>query len=164
MSLEQILTEIRSFAGLLELAPLPGSDFPQVSWGDHYFYYAPDGEVPRIRQPYATIVTKNSPGDTESLLDDDDRWRLNIHVGSSAFAELLGYPPERIERAEVDYRVTDVFVPHPLYGTSGWVCIVNPGNATTGRALEALRASHRADRLRVERRQGRSGAPRSTGV
>ena len=59
MTLQQILAEVRTFDGILELAPQAGSDYPEIAWGDHFFYYAPDGQVPR-RQPYATIVTKTT--------------------------------------------------------------------------------------------------------
>jgi len=151
--MEQILAEVRSYEGVLELAPQPGSEHPEVSWGDHFFYYAPDGQVPRSRQPYATIVTKNYPDDTESRLDDGDRWRLNIHVGSAVFTDLLGYSPERIEGSGLDYSATDRFLPHPVYGAHGWVCIVNPGSATIDRAPEVLKGAHLADRRRVERRR-----------
>lgn len=46
MSMEQILETVRGFDGILELAPVEGSGFPEVAWGDHFFYYAPDGQVP----------------------------------------------------------------------------------------------------------------------
>jgi hypothetical protein len=158
MALDQILTEIRGYVGVLELAPRPGSEHPEISWGDFFFYYAPDGEVPRNRQPYATIVTKNYPDDVESRLDAPDRWRLNIHVGSQLFTDLLGYPPESIEESTVDFSETDTFLPHPLYGAYGWVAVVNPGPRTTTRALAALHEAHLADQRRVERRPPRGGA------
>lgn len=150
--MEQILFEVRSYEGVLELAPAPGSEHPEISWGDHFFYYAPDGEVPQNRQPYATIVTKNYPDDEGSHLDAADRWRLNIHVGPTIFTELLGYGPEQMNEADVDHSVEDTFTPHPLYGAYGWVCVVNPGIKTADRALAALRRAHLADRRRVERR------------
>lgn len=161
MSIEQILSEVRTFDGLLELAPLPGSEHPEISWGDHFFYYAPDGQVPRNRQPYATIVTKNYPDDTASRLDQEGRWRLNIHVGAEAFTDLLGHSPEETDDSGADHSATDLLLPHPLYGAYGWVCVVNPGSATTERALEALRLAHLADRRRVERRPGRGDASRN---
>ncbi|GAA5029473.1 DUF6194 family protein [Microbacterium fluvii] len=151
-----ILTAVRAFDGILELAPGPGSEHPEISWGDHFFYYAPDGEVPRNRQPYATIVTKDYPDDEESRLGAPDRWRLNIHVGSAVFTELIGRAPEQADDAAVDYSAVDVFIPHPLYGAYGWVSIVNPDSATLDRAVEALRGAHEDDRRRVERRQERS--------
>ena len=155
MTMEQILSDVRGYAGLLELAPQAGSEHPALSWGDYFFYYAPDGIVPRNRQPYATIITKDYPDDARSRLDAPDRWRLNIHVGSQVFTDLLGYPPESIEEFPVEFSSTDVFLPHPLYGAYGWVSIVNPGPATTHRALEALHEAHLADQHRVERRSGR---------
>lgn len=147
MSMEQILSEVRRFEGVLELAPQPGSDHPPISWGDHFFYFAPDGRVPTNRQPYATIVTKDYPDDRASRLGGG-RWRLNIHVGAGAVAELVGAEPAGGYYAAAD----DVFVPHPLYGAYGWVCVVNPGTATLDRAVEALRRAHLDDRCRVERR------------
>jgi len=149
----QILDEVRTYDGILELAPEEGSEHPEISWGDHFFYYAPDGQVPTNRQPYATVVTKDYPEDARSRLDGSDRWRLNIHVGSPLFEQLVGYAPESIPDS-VDYSQTDVFLPHPLYGAYGWVSVVNPGTSTTTAVLAALQEAHLADRRRVERRQG----------
>lgn len=160
MTMYQILAEIRSLPGVLELAPAPGSDHPPISWGDHFFYYAPDGEVPRNRQPYATIVTKDYPDDTGSQLDAPDRWRLNIHVDTRAFHDLLGVSPEKADGMPVDHRATDTLLPHPLYGAHGWICVVNPGAATLEPALRALRDAHLADRRRVERREPSGDAER----
>ena len=158
MTMQRILSEVRRFDGVLELAPEVGSAFPEISWGDHFFYYAPDGRVPTNRQPYATIVTKDYPEDVESRLDAPDRWRLNIHVGARVVDELLGRASADIGGG-VDYSAEDVFLPHPLDGSLGWICVVNPGAATIDRALAALRDAHRDDRRRVERRQ----APTRTG-
>jgi hypothetical protein len=155
--MQRTLSAIRGFDGVLELAPQPGSEHPEISWGDHFFYYAPDGEVPTNRQPYATIVTKNYPDDVESRLDAPGRWRLNIHVGPTVAAELLGGAPEELDPA-VDHSAADVFLPHPLYGAYGWVCVVNPAGRTLDRALEALRGAHRDDRRRVERRRAGDSA------
>lgn len=152
--MERILTTVRGFDGVLELAPQPGSDYPPISWGDHFFYFAPDGQVPGNRQPYATIVTKDYPDDTRSRLDDAGRWRVNIHVGTALFTEILGSPPAEIDGTAVDVSEVDVFVPHPLYGAFGWVSVVVPGPRTTARVLESLRVAHDADRRRVERRTG----------
>jgi hypothetical protein len=160
MSLDQILSELRSFDGVLELAPEAGSDHPEISWGDYFFYYAPDGKIPRNRQPYATVVTKNYPDDARSRLDEAGRWRLNIHVGSESFADLVGYPPDSIADRNIDFSQTDTFLPHPIYGAYGWVCVVNPGTSTTTRVLKALRQAHRADQRRVERRANQAPTSR----
>lgn len=153
MTIEQVLSEVRTYAGVLELAPTSGSEYPEISWGDYFFYYAPDGEIPSNRQPYATIVTKNYPDDVRSRLDPPDRWRLNIHVGRQLFVELVGYSPKSAADMVVDFAETDVFLPHPLYGAQGWISVVNPDGMTMASVLEALREAHRADRRRVERRR-----------
>lgn len=151
MSMTELLTTIRAFDGVLALAPGEGSAFPRISWGDHFIYYAPDGEVPQREQPYATIVTKNYPGDTLSELDRPDRWRLNVHVGAAVFEDLLGEKP-RSDTAGWDYATVDVVRPHPLYRARGWVSIVNPGDATRQLAADILRDAHEEAKRRARQR------------
>ncbi|RMI34885.1 DUF6194 family protein [Nocardia stercoris] len=156
MSMDRILAEIRSFDGVAELAPTPGSEFPELAWGDHFFYYAPDGRIPPREQPYATIVTKNSPGDTESDLDHPDRWRLNIHVGTTAFSESTGENP-RAEAAPRDYTAIGVVLPHPVYRRQGWVSIVNPDAGPPVFGL--LRQAHADAKRRAELRKPSGSEP-----
>lgn len=151
MSMDELLAEIRSFDGVLELAPAEGGPFPELAWGDHFFYYSPDGEVPQGEQPYATIVTKDYPDEPSSGLDPDGRWRVNIHVGRQEFTRLLGADP-RDEPGNVDHTVADTVLPHPTYRTQGWVSVVNPGQATWGLVLDLLRGAHEAARRRAQRR------------
>lgn len=151
MTLERILETVRGFDGVLELAPTEGSDFPEVAWGDHFFYYAPDGQIPQREQPYATFVTKDYPGDTLSDLDPPGRWRLNVHVGKDTFTRLIGEGP-RSAASGKDFSAVDVILPHPVYGPLGWVAIVNPGQRTTSAAVALLREAHESARRRAERR------------
>lgn len=148
MSMKQILDAVRGFDGVLEIAPTEGSEFPEIAWGDHFFCYAPDGKMPRRGQPYATIVTKNYPGDTRCDLDRPGRWRLNVHVGRAKFTELLGEDP-RSAAASADFGATDWVLPHPVYG---WIAIVNPGARTVEGAISLLRQAHE----RAERRAASS--------
>jgi hypothetical protein len=46
-----------------------------------------------------------------------------------------------------------VFLPHPVYGSLGWVAVVNPGEHTTDAVLQLLRDAHHAARARVDRRR-----------
>ena len=147
MSMDEILAEIRTFDGVLELAPAAGGPYPEIAWGDHFFYYAPDGEVPQREQPYATIVTKNHPGDTAGDLDHPGRWRLNIHVGRTAFRELTGLD-------EPDFTAADAVLPHPVYAAQGWIAIVDPAERTHALAVRLLHDAHEAARHRAERRAG----------
>ncbi|MFD6855754.1 DUF6194 family protein [Rhodococcus sp. NPDC060090] len=147
MSMKQILEMVRGFEGVVELAPEAGSEFPEATWGDHFFYFSPDGRVPQREQPFATIVTKNYPGDTESELDPPDRWRLNIHVGRAKFTELTGEDPRATESA-VDVRGADTVLPHPVYRAQGWIAIVDSGARTSAIAADLLRHAHEDARRR----------------
>lgn len=149
MSMDEILETIRGFDGVLELAPEPGGPFPEIAWGDHFFYYAPDGHVP-TGQPYATIVTKNYPDDEACELDRPDRRRLNIHVGTRVLTELLHDDPRAGSEA-VDFTAVDTVLPHPVYRRQGWISITNPGANTRTIAVGLLRDAHEAARLRAER-------------
>lgn len=153
MSMEQILSAVRAFDGVLILAPQAGSGFPELAWGDSFFYYAPDQQVPQNVQPYGTIVTKDYPDDTASRLDEAGRWRVNIHVDRSTFVRLTGEAPRHLARPR-DFAAADRINPHPVYGALGWVAIVNPGTCTMTTAIELLRDAHQAARLRFERRRG----------
>lgn len=155
MSMDELLETIRSFDGVLELAPDASSGFPEIAWGDHFFYYAPDGQVPKGEQPYATIVTKNYPDDAFSGLDEPDRWRLNIRVGTEGFVALVGEQP-RAAMSTWDYAATDVVVPHPVYRAQGWVSIVNPSVRTEEPAARFLYQAHEAARQRAVRRSTRT--------
>lgn len=165
MTMEQIIEAVREFDGVLVVTPGPGDGLPELSWGDAFIYYAPDGQMPRNVQPYATIVTKDYPGDTASDLDPDGRWRLNIHVGRAAFTRLTGEDPAKLTRAHDcltwahdcltrahDWAAADEVVPHPVYGSLGWVAVVNPGEATSDTVAQLLWDAHVAARARYERR------------
>ncbi len=61
MSMNDILDAVRRFDGVLELAPTPGSEYPEVAWGDHFLYFAPDGEVPRGSSPTRRSSRRTTP-------------------------------------------------------------------------------------------------------
>lgn len=141
MSMQQILATVRSFDDLFELAPDEHSDYPPVAWGDHFFYWSPDGSVPRTR-PFATIITKDYPDDASSDLDPEGRWRINIHVGRRRLAQFA--PAESADPA-----AADVLQPHPLYSRQGWICAVVPVERTLGPVLELLELVHLDQRRRL---------------
>lgn len=150
MTIDDIVALIGSFDGSLDLAPVEGGPFPEIAWGDHFFYYAPDGQVPQREQPYATIVTKNYPDDADCDLDRPDRWRLNIHVGSAAFTELTGQDPRSTQSSEAAFEV-DTVIPHPVYRRQGWVSVITPGPRTESLVVDLLGQAHRDAERRAAR-------------
>ncbi|WP_268776896.1 DUF6194 family protein [Microbacterium paraoxydans] len=150
MEMQEIIAEVRSFDGVLVIAPEAGSDFPELSWGDAYFYHAPDGRMPERTQPYGTIITKDYPDDTSSALDAPGRFRVNIHVGRERAESIIA--AASLTGDDTDPTAVDVFRPHPLYGTAGWVCVIDPAEATEGAVLALLREAHEAARARTGRR------------
>lgn len=153
--MQRILETVRGFDGVLEVAPTSGDMYPELTWGDHFFYYAPDGEVPQREQPYATIVTKNYPDDTLSELDKPGRWRLNVHVGKAAFTTLLGTDPQTIDPVPLA-SCTDTVIPHPVYAAQAWISVVSPIERTRETVVELLRQAHDFAMSRANRRSSGS--------
>lgn len=159
LSIDQIIDTVRDLDGSLVVAPAAGdADFPELAWGDAFFYYAPDGQMPRTVQPYGTVVTKNYPDDGSSDLDPAGRWRVNIHVDRATFRELTAGQADAetgldgAEASVIDPATPDVVLPHPVYGSAGWIAVVNPGPATADMVLRLLREAHDAARTRYARR------------
>ncbi len=154
--MQQILDAVATFEGVLILAPDAASGAPEIAWGDSFFYYAPDAVVPHNTQPYGTVVTKDYPDDTLSDLNDEGRFRVNIHVGRDRFVELVGEDPREV--GPRDFAAADVFVPHPVYGALGWVSVVNPAGSTMSGVLDLLRDAHDDARRRALRRTDAAGS------
>jgi hypothetical protein len=144
MDMNEIVDVVSGFEGVLVVIPGAGSGSPEVAWGDAFFYYAPDGVMPERTQPYGTIVTKNYPDDAESELDEPGRFRVNIHVGRGRVSQIVNGDASR--------SASDVFVSHPLYGTAGWVSVVNPSVSTSEQTISLLHDAHEAARARASRR------------
>lgn len=143
MNMQEIIRSVRGFTGALAVIPEEGSAFPELAWGDAFFYYAPDGRMPERTQPYGTIITKDYPDDAMSALGPD-RFRVNIHVGRECADALVAAGAQATE--------TDTFFRHPIYGDAGWVCVIAPAERTTPTMIELLRSAHESARLRADRR------------
>ncbi|MFE7661267.1 DUF6194 family protein [Streptomyces celluloflavus] len=153
MTMEEIIDFVENLEGALAVRPGPGDGSPEISWGDTFFFYAPDGVMPQATQPFATIVTKNQPGDERSRLDRPDTFRVNMAAGKEAFIDRTGHAP-REPATDDDPGVTDAVIAHPVYGSVGWLAVVNPGPRTDAAVRELLRDAHHLARARHERRTG----------
>ena len=148
MDIEDIIGHAAMLDAVIVLRPQPGDGSPEISWGDAFFYYAPDGRIPAT-QPFATIVTKDYPDEPASGLDEPDTFRLNIAAPRADFVRVLGLSPHNAVRANYDAHVRDTWFPHPVYGGAGWLSVVNPV-AQRAEALSLLSAALRAARARYE--------------
>jgi uncharacterized protein DUF6194 len=154
VGIDEIIEHATSLGGVLVLRPGPGDGSPEAAWGDVFLYFAPDGVVPRT-QPFATVVTKDQPGDRSSRLDRPGTFRVNVGVGREEFTALVGRGPrEPAGAGEPDPDVPDTVLAHPVYGELGWVCVVDPGPRTEGTVRDLLRTAHGLARARRDRREG----------
>ncbi|PZG20241.1 DUF6194 family protein [Nonomuraea aridisoli] len=151
MDVDEIIKFLDGLGGVLVLRPGPGDGSPETSWGDVFVYYAPDGVVPKT-QPFATIVTKDYPGDEGSRLNRPDAFRLNLFAGKDAFVSWTGHEPRDPGPDDADPSVADTVIAHPVYGELGWLAVVNPGPRTEAAVRDLLRTAHRLARGRYERR------------
>ncbi|MFE4594682.1 DUF6194 family protein [Streptomyces laurentii] len=152
MTKDEIISFVSGLDGVLTLTPRPGDGTPEISWGDTFFSYAPDGTAPPAGQPFATIVTKNYPGDETSRLDRPGTFRVNIAAGKEAFCRHTGHTPREPAPATSDPGATDTVTAHPLYAAAAWLAVVNPGERTEAATRDLLRTAHRLARARHDRR------------
>ncbi|MEV0298310.1 DUF6194 family protein [Nocardia sp. NPDC050710] len=154
MSIDEIIDFIESLGEVLTLRPGPGDGSPEIAWGDTFFYYAPDRQVPATGQPFATIVTKDYPDDTGSDLNRPGVFRVNVNAGKEAFVRWTGHDPRDITDRGGDPSRLDTVLAHPVYGSAAWLAVVNPGRQTREPILELLRTAHDRARTRYQRRIG----------
>ncbi|GHE74923.1 DUF6194 family protein [Streptomyces vinaceus] len=155
MTIDDIIDFTGGLDGVLTLRPGPGDGSPEISWGDTFFYHSPDGAVPPAAQPFATIVTKDYPGEPSSRLDRPGAFRVNVAAGREEFVRRTGRAPQDAAAAEEDHGLADTVMPHPVYGSAGWLAVVNPGARTDDALRELLRHAHGLARARHERRRDR---------
>ena len=146
MTEDEIIEFAAGLPGVDVLTASEGNGAPEVAWGDSFFYYDPDLDIPDESFPFATIVTKDYPGfDEASNVNRPDVFRLNVSVGRRRFAELFGHQPAQHgeHSAAFDYAAMDTVFPHPVYAKQGWVSMLNPGERTSDQARALITESHR---------------------
>ena len=163
--MDEIIDFVSGLEGVLAQRAQAGDGSPEIAWGDTFFYYAPDGAVPQATQPFATIVTKNYPGDESSQLDRPGVFRVNMAAGKDAFTAHVGRAPRDTD-PQAGYEAPgpetlDVVIAHPVYGSLGWLAVNKPGSATATEVRRLLEQAHQLARARYWRRAegaGQAGA------
>ena len=123
--------------------------------GNAFIFYDPDNQLPTDRQfPFLTLVT-NDLYDKVSDLSRPDVYRLNISIGKNTFQTLF---PDFVRFKEArpsgyDYTKLNQLLPHPVYGSMYWCCILNPGTGTFEQSVKPLleEAYQQAVRLYTKR-------------
>jgi hypothetical protein len=102
--------------------------------GDTFFIYDPQHNLdPKRRFPFATIVTKDyGDFDRASQLNRPKVFRLNIGVSRDTFRAHFGSRPsaESDKSTSYDFAALDRLMPHPVYASQSWVCVLSPGPET----------------------------------
>lgn len=142
-----------TFPGVDIVAPTDGPGA-----GDTFFIYDPDRDLePQHQMPFAAIVTKDyGEFDNASRLDRPGIYRLNIGVGRDTYLRLFGAPPGEAGVGTHDFAALDALMPHPVYATQWWVCVLNPSDATFETVKPLLDEAYEA----TVRRHGRRRAAR----
>ena len=150
--MDDIIDFVEGLGDVLTLRPAPGDGSPEISWGDTFFYYSPDRIVPDRTQPFATIVTKNYPGD-ESLGSgprgrvpgEHPRREGGVHRGNRPRAARTGRRRRRPG-------APDTVIAHPVYGPLGWLAVIDPARAPAESLESCCARAHTLARSRYERR------------
>lgn len=123
--------------------------------GNAFIFYDPGNQLPTDRQfPFLTLVT-NDLYDEVSDLSRPYVYRLNISIGKRTFQSLF---PDYVRSKEritgsYDYTMPDRLLPHPVYGSMYWCCILNPATSTFEQSVKPLleEAYQQAARLYTKR-------------
>jgi hypothetical protein len=161
----EIIDYVSGLPGVVTLTASKDSSAPEAAWGDTFFFYDPAGTRPENqRLPFATLVIHDYAGwDTESHLDRDGIFRVNIAIGRNGFEKLIGHSPAEhaVHHSEFDYAATDVVIPHPTYASQGWISILSPAERTSTQLRRLLDEAHDLASRRYARR--RDSIPRQPG-
>src|SRR5690242_11069445 len=107
------------------IAEYISTTFPDVAattaMGYRFFFVGADRMM-----PFATIGTQDNEGDRASNLDRPGVYRLNVGVGRETYTALFGPPPRAADAtaAPFDFTAFDRIMPHPVYASYAWVCVL----------------------------------------
>jgi hypothetical protein len=145
MTEQEIIALVTAMPGAVAITADATTSAPVAAWGDTFFFHDPDGTPEARRFPFATLVVKDYDGfDTASDLDRAGVFRLNIGVGRERFEEVIGHAPAEhaARREDFDYTALDRLLPHPVYASQGWVCVLNPAAASDAQVRALLTDAH----------------------
>ena len=143
-----------------QLTDLLLTSFPAVSiqsaYGEATFYYNPHERLKRGTY-FCTIKENDGPHDRASALSRPGVWRFNFGLPQNRYTELFGPRPARPSKGGVIegtwiFTQEDCLMPHPVYGWMGWVCILNPTQATINIIWPDIERAHQNSLEAFEKR------------
>ena len=163
MTQDEVIEFMAGLPGIDVLVASEAGGAPEAAWGDAFFYYDPERDVPVDRRmPIATIVVHDYDGfDEASDLNRPGVFRINVAVGRQRYEDLVGHPPaaHAEHHARYDYTALDQFTPHPVYAAQGWISILNPSAANSAQVRSLLTEAH-ARAAERHHRSARKSPPR----
>ncbi len=116
------------------------------TWVETSFFYNPHNLLKRGAY-FATLKEKDGENDKASNLNRPGAFSLNFGLPASLFVEMFGTKPKRPGKGEViegswNFTTFNKIMPHPVYGWMGWVCILNPTEATFKTCLPLIRKAY----------------------
>jgi hypothetical protein len=132
------------------ISALPGIEVVEDK-GDHYFFVDPTQPADN-RLPFATVMTADRY-DQFSHLDRSGVYRLNIGVSPVTYRARFGPAPFPKDPSEsgYDFAALDTIMPHPVYGSMFWLCVLNPSEETFARLQPLIGEAREVALGRAER-------------
>lgn len=148
----------RAAALVAEIAAREGVRVVQAP-GAWFFYHDPEGDLDLAKHhPFATIVTSDA-FDGASDLERRGAFRVNLGLRMASYRARFGDPPGwgagemGIVATGHDFTAADALMPHPQYAPMGWVCIVDPSDASWEALRPLLEEAHEEARRRWRARK-----------
>jgi putative ABC transport system ATP-binding protein len=104
---------------------------------------------------FLLIKEKDTKTDKYSNLNREGVFRLSLNISKESFTSLFGKVPEKDEnlKEEYDFSVLNHLFPHPVYGSSMRICILNPSKKMFDKKLLPLiQESYEIARKRFNKR------------
>ncbi len=116
------------------------------SWGENGIFYNPGQKLKRGIY-VLTVKEKDGENDQSSCLNREKIYRVNFGVRKNTFAQMFGAVPKRPGKGGIvdmayDFAEINQIMPHPIYAWMGWMCVLNPSEATFEQLKPLIREAY----------------------
>lgn len=119
---------------------------PTNTWGELSLFYNPKKALAK-GVFFCTLKSKDGDNDTASNIDRNGVFRFNFGISKKSFLKLFDQEYKRpakghIINAPFDFTQLDTILPHPIYGSMNWICILNPSAKSLEQIEELIDESY----------------------